>query len=309
MKTFKSMKSIVLSALVCAIAAVSFTGAFAQAPGHNGMQMPPMGGPQGQQMMGQDMSGQNGMQMPPMGGPQSQQMTGQNMSGQNGMQMPPMGGPSNNTGRLQDSIDNVSDSDTQSALQTLLDAYRSILEEEKNAEEDEKQNLREAAHDALEDLLTALKEAGIEMQPEQEMPFNSQMGPGEPFDGSGRMGGPQNEGNNLQNLIDEVSDSDTKAALQTLLDAFESAMETERNADEDERESLRSVTAEAMEALITAMKEAGIETDQPQEFPFNGQMGPGQDFNGNGQMPQNQPDFLISWPQNNNQPAPMEPQK
>ena len=190
-----SMKKIAATALICILAAVSFTNVFAQVPGQNnngfGQMMPPMGGPQGQQMgqdingqnnngfgqrppmggpqgqqMGQDINGQNNNgfgQMPPMGGPQGQQM-GQDINGQNNNgfgQMPPMGGPQNDIFRLQDSINNVSGSDTQSTLQTLLDAYRSILDEAKDADEDDAESYREAASEALEALLTAMNEAGI----------------------------------------------------------------------------------------------------------------------------------------------------
>lgn len=298
-----SMKKIAAAALICILAAVSFTNVFAQVPGQNnngfGQMMPPMGGPHGQQM-GQDMSGQNNngfSQMPPMGGPQGQQM-GQDINGQNNNgfgQMPPMGGPQNDIFRLQDSINNVSDSDTQSTLQTLLDAYRSILDEAKDADEDDAESYREAASEALEALLTAMNEAGIETSQPQGMPFNGngQMNPGQGFGGNSPMNGPQqgqpmdqnmpgqngqmppmsgpqNDTANLQNAIDEVTDSDTKAALQTLLDAFESAIEAEKNADSDEIESLRQATSEAFEALMTAFKNAGIEPQAQQQPPFNG---------------------------------------
>ena len=285
MKTnYNSMKKIAMAAFICILAAVSFTNVFAQAPGQNnngfGRMMPPMGGPQGQQM-GQDMSGQNDNgfdQMPPMGGPQGQQM-GQNMPGQNNNgfgQMPPMGGPQNDIFRLQDSINNVSDSDTQSTLQTLLDAYQSILDEAKDADEDDAESYREAASEALEDLLTAMNEAGIETPQPQGMPFNgnAQMNPGQGFEGNGPMGGPQNDTASLQNVIDEVTDADTKATLQTFLDAFETAIAAEKNGDSDEIETLRQSTSEAFNALMTALKDAGIEP--PAQQP---------PFNGNGQMP------------------------
>ena len=304
MKTYtyqNSMKKFAVIAFVCVMAVVSFTSVFAQAPGMNnqqGMQMPPMGGMQQGPQPGQGMNGQNGQQgpqMPPMGGmqqgPQQGAQPGQDMNNRNNDnfgQMPPMGGPNDNTGNLQNSIDNVSDSATQTALQALLDAYQSIMEQEKTADEDEKEELRESAHEALEVLLTAMNDAGIETQPQMpfshddRMPFNGngQMGPGNNFDINGQMipgQGPngnapmgQPGSQNLQELIDNVEDSTTKSALQTLLDAFETAMEAERNADEDDIESLRTAAHEAMDALMTAMKEAGIEPQQPQQPSFNG---------------------------------------
>ena len=96
------------------------------------------------------------------------------------------------------------------------------------------------------------------------------------------MGGPQNDTTNLQSVIDDVSNSDTKAALQTLLDTYESALEAEKNADACDLETLRSATSKAFDALMTAFKDAGIEPQAMQQAPFSG----------NGQMP----------------PAPMGPQ-
>ena len=74
----------------------------------------------------------------------------------------------------------------------------------------------------------------------------------------------------IKEKIDSIEDSDTKEKLTSLYEAFKSAMDSERelldseSADSDDLEKAKSAAKEAMDALITAFKDAGLEMSRPE---------------------------------------------
>ena len=79
----------------------------------------------------------------------------------------------------------------------------------------------------------------------------------------------------IKEKIDSVEDSDTKEKLTSLYEAFKSAMDSERelidsgNASSDDLEKAKKASKEAMDALIAAFKDAGLEMSKP-EAPSDG---------------------------------------
>ena len=74
----------------------------------------------------------------------------------------------------------------------------------------------------------------------------------------------------IKEKIDSIEDSGTKEKLTSLYEAFKSAMDSERelldseSADSDDLENAKSVAKEAMDALIAAFKDAGLEMSRPE---------------------------------------------
>ena len=79
----------------------------------------------------------------------------------------------------------------------------------------------------------------------------------------------------IKEKIDSIEDSVTKEKLTSLYEAFKSAMDSERelldseSADSDDLENAKSAAKEAMDALISAFKDAGLEMSRP-EAPSDG---------------------------------------
>ena len=116
----------------------------------------------------------------------------------------------------------------------------------------------------MEALNTALKEAGIDTRPERP-------------DNKGMKGFNTDE---IKTSIEAVEDEDTKAALETLLSEYESAktaLDTAIKEGSDDVDTLREAEMKAMEALRTALEEAGIDARlQLPEGEGNGDTGMGQ---------------------------------
>jgi len=74
----------------------------------------------------------------------------------------------------------------------------------------------------------------------------------------------------IKEKIDSIEDSDTKEKLTSLYEAFKSAMDSERelldseNVESDDLENAKSAAKEAMDALIAAFKDAGLEMSRPE---------------------------------------------
>lgn len=79
----------------------------------------------------------------------------------------------------------------------------------------------------------------------------------------------------IKEKIASIEDSDTKEKLTSLYEAFKSAMDSERelldseSVDSDDLEKAKSAAKEAMDALISAFKDAGLEMSRP-EAPSDG---------------------------------------
>ena len=78
--------------------------------------------------------------------------------------------------------------------------------------------------------------------------------------------------------IAEIEDSNIRTALQTLADTVDTAMKAEKEAREtgiDDLSDYEAATRNAMDALIEALQEAGIELQKPEETPgFDNQRPP-----------------------------------
>ena len=180
---------------------------------------------------------------------------------------PEMGMKGINTDSMKTSIEALEDEDTKTALETLLSEYESAktaLDTAIKEKSDDVDTLREAEKTAMEALNTALKEAGIDTRPER--PDNKGM-----------------KGINTDDIkisIEALEDGDTKTNLETLLSEYESAkaaLDTAIEEGSDDVDTLREAEMKAMEALRTALEEAGIDA-RPQlpEGEGNGDTGMGQ---------------------------------
>ena len=172
-----------------------------------------------------------------------------------------------NTDEIKTSIEAVEDEDTKAALETLLSDYeaaKTALDTAIKEGSDDVDTLREAEKTAMEALNTALKEAGIDTRPER----------------------PDNKGmkgintDDIRTSIEALEDGDTKTNLETLLSEYESAkaaLDTAIEEGSDNVDTLREAEMKAMEALRTALEEAGIDA-RPQlpEGEGNGDTGMGQ---------------------------------
>lgn len=135
------------------------------------------------------------------------------------------------TGKVEESIAALENEDTAKALTALLEAYKTAA-----AGED-----REAARQALQALLEAMKEAGLQTEGKG-MPPEGQPGQEPP------AAPPDTD--QIAKAIAGMSDSEAAATLTALLEAYQTAA-----AGEDQQ-----ATQTALEALLEALKEAGLET-------------------------------------------------
>ncbi len=213
---------------------------------------------------------------------------------------PGMGMKGINTDSIKTSIEALEDEDTKTALETLLSEYESAktaLDTAIKEKSDDVDTLREAEKTAMEALNTALKEAGIDTRPER----------------------PDNKGmkgintDDIKTSIEALEDGDTKTNLETLLSEYESAkaaLDTAIEEGADDVDTLREAEMKAMEALRTALEEAGIDA-RPQlpEGEGNGDTGMGQrpekpaDDDGS-DMPSEKPAMQQSGAANNGTNAP-----
>ncbi|MCR5654558.1 MAG: DUF4175 domain-containing protein [Lachnospiraceae bacterium] len=217
---------------------------------------------------GQAPQGQNG-QMPQMG---------QMPQGQNGQQMgEPMELPEGalNIGAVQAAIDAVEDEDTKTELQSLLDAYTTALGEPGTEPSEDAEDVIAAAQTALQDAIDA---AGVEVS--DEMPELPEMGANGQMPQMGQMPQGQNgkqmgepmelpEGalniGAVQAAIDAMEDGDSKTELQSLLDAYTTALE---ETGTEPSEDAEDVIAAAQTALQTAIDDAGLTiSDEAPEAP------------------------------------------
>ena len=180
---------------------------------------------------------------------------------------PEMGMKGINTDSIKTSIEALEDEDTKTALETLLSEYESAktaLDTAIKEKSDDVDTLREAEKTAMEALNTALKEAGIDTRPERP-------------DNKGMKGFNTDA---IKTSIEALEDGDTKTNLETLLSEYESAkaaLDTAIEEGSDDVDTLREAEMKAMEALRTALEEAGIDARlQLPEGEGNGDTGMGQ---------------------------------
>lgn len=180
---------------------------------------------------------------------------------------PEMGMKGINTDSIKTSIEALEDEDTKAALETLLNDYeaaKTALDAAIKEGSDDVDTLREAEKTAMDALNTALKEAGIDTRPERP-------------DNKGMKGFNTDA---IKTSIEALEDGDTKTNLETLLSEYESAkaaLDTANEEGSDDVDTLREAEMKAMEALRTALEEAGIDA-RPQlpEGEGNGDTGMGQ---------------------------------
>ena len=86
----------------------------------------------------------------------------------------------------------------------------------------------------------------------------------------GRSGAENPMDTEIKEKIASVEDSDTKEKLTSLYEAFKSAMDSERelldseNVESDDLENAKSAAKEAMDTLVAAFKDAGLEMSRPE---------------------------------------------
>ena len=140
----------------------------------------------------------------------------------NGRQNPD--GQKVNTDQLEDAIATLTDTDTAATLSALLETY-----EDAAAGDDET-----VTQAALQALLTAMQAAGLTTDNGRQNPDGQKINTDQ-----------------IEDAIATLTDTDTAATLSALLATYEDAA-----AGDDE-----TVTQEALQALLTAMKAAGLATD------------------------------------------------
>ena len=154
-----------------------------------------------------------------------------------------------NTDEIKTSIEAVEDEDTKAALETLLSDYeaaKTALDTAIKEGSDDVDTLREAEKTAMEALNTALKEAGIDTRPERP-------------DNKGMKGFNTDD---IKTSIEALEDGDAKTNLETLLSEYETAktaLDTAIEEGSDDADTLREAEMKAMEALRSALEEAGID--------------------------------------------------
>jgi len=152
--------------------------------------------------------------------------------------------------KIANAIESVTDSEQQSELTKLLDAYKATLDEKSSAllsKTGSMSELSQAASDARKALKDGLKEAGFTL--------GSVLGWQE-------WKQYQNTETNLQSFADAIAaleDTDAnKALLGDLLTAYQNALTAEAAATEENREALAEATNAAHEALFEALFLAGL---------------------------------------------------
>ena len=162
---------------------------------------------------------------------------------------PGMGMKGINTDNIKTSIEAVEDEDTKAALETLLSDYeaaKTALDTAVKEGSDDVDTLREAEKTAMESLNTALKEAGIDTRSERP-------------DNKGMKGFNTDD---IKTSIEALEDGDAKTNLETLLSEYETAktaLDTAIEEGSDDADTLREAEMKAMEALRSALEEAGID--------------------------------------------------
>ena len=178
-----------------------------------------------------------------------------------------------NTDNIKTSIEGLEDEDTRANLEALLSDYESAktaLETAIKEKSDDVDTYKEAEKEAMEELNTALKEAGIDTRPK--LPEGKDMKPG-----AGMKGFDTEE---IRTAIDALEDVDVKTDLATLLSDYEAAktaLDTAVDEGSEDTDTYREAEMKAMEELRSALEEAGIDT-RPRlpEGSENGNSGMGQ---------------------------------
>jgi hypothetical protein len=152
--------------------------------------------------------------------------------------------------KIANAIESVTDSEQQSELTKLLDAYKATLDDKSSAltgKTGSMSELSQAASDARKALKDGLKEAGFTL--------GSVLGWQE-------WKQYQNTESNIQSIADAIAaleDTDAnKALLSDLLKAYQSALAAEAAATEENKETLAEATNAAHEALFEALFLAGL---------------------------------------------------
>ena len=152
--------------------------------------------------------------------------------------------------KIANAIESVTDSEQQSELTKLLDAYKATLDAKSSAllgKTGSMSELSQAASDARKALKDGLKEAGFTL--------GSVLGWQE-------WKQYQNTEQNLQSIADAIAalaDTDAnKALLSGLLAAYQNALAAEAAATEENKETLTEATNAAHEALFEALFLAGL---------------------------------------------------
>lgn len=167
-----------------------------------------------------------------------------------------------NTGKIEDAIAALTNTDVQQVLTALLDSYKAALEakqtavNEKNTEELDA--LTAAVTAAKEALDTALEAAGVDT----DTLFGDEE---EAKDGSGKTNGnrPALNTSEIETAIAALTDTDAQATLTALLTTYEEALAAQTAADtstltDDEIQALADAVLSAENALLEAARDAGI---------------------------------------------------
>ena len=182
-----------------------------------------------------------------------------------------------NVDKITEAIAALEDETVQASLTTLLNTYVEALEAKQAAiaanETDGIDDLTAAVTAAKDALETALTEAGLSLDEILGTPELA-------GDGTGRMNGkPALDTTSIAASIAALDDTDeNKATLETLLSAYEAALEAQSSADtasltEDEIAALQDAVATAETALREALTTAGISDGLDQHKDQAGQNG------------------------------------
>lgn len=167
-----------------------------------------------------------------------------------------------NVDSVREAIEALEDETAKENLLTLLDAYETALDAKQAAitskDTTDLSTLSQAAADAKDALEAAMTEAGLSL--------DDILGTKDaPQDGTGRQNGqPELDTDAIAEAIAALDDTDTnKATLQSLLEAYETALAAEESADttaltEDELTALSDATDAARQALQEALKSTGM---------------------------------------------------
>lgn len=220
-------------------------------------------------------SQQGGQSRQPQNSPDpSQEGQGQKNGQENGTRNLEMSSAS--LEKIEQTIAALTDETAKAELTALLETYEAAVDARQTAIEakdtSDLSTLNSAVSAAKTALDAALEEAGVETDELYGVPDLAQ-------DGTGRMANrPSMDTTEIAAAIAALDDSDeNKATLNTLLDAYEAALEAQSSADtssltNEEIKALADAVQTAEQALLEATKAAGI----------TGGVGRGQFVNGNG---------------------------
>ncbi|MCE5188656.1 MAG: hypothetical protein LLF75_05690 [Eubacteriales bacterium] len=179
-----------------------------------------------------------------------------------------------NLDKIREAIATVTDEAVQANLTALLETYESALETKQAAiaaNETDLADLTSAAGLAKDALDAALEEAGVSVDDLYGTPEEAE-------DGTGRMQNrPAMDTDEISAAIAALDDTnESKAALTSLLEAYETALSAQTNAD------LSSLTNEELKALADAVQAAERELlEATKAAGITGGVGRGQFINGN----------------------------